>query len=117
MIEGLSGALFGALAGGLVSWLVTAWQLRQQRNDRVRDAQLDLVRRAVRHKDGSEIGTVLNEVPVVFSGDREALELYLKALPDADRVDMDRVVRLLEHLAKAVGLPVQSEHLTRGFRS
>lgn len=83
MIEGLFSVLFGAAAGGVASWLLTAWQLKRQRSDRVKDAQLDLVRRISRHKNGPELAAALNEVPVVFSGDEEALRLFLKAVPRA----------------------------------
>lgn len=118
MTESLLGTLLGALAGGIVSWWLTVWQLRRQRSDRLQDAQLDLLRRLVRHKDGNELAAALNEVPVVFSGDPTALALYLEALPLGDgRDETDGIIRLIVHLSSALALPVESAHLTRGFRT
>ncbi|MDR3359848.1 MAG: hypothetical protein LBO20_04215 [Bifidobacteriaceae bacterium] len=111
-------AAIGAVVGGVVAWLLTVWQLKRQRAERLADARLDLVRRIARHESGAGLANGLNEVPVVFADDPKALELYMAALsPKGQETEMELVVVLLEHLAAEVGLPVNREHLAGGFSS
>ncbi|RRD46501.1 hypothetical protein [Tessaracoccus sp. OH4464_COT-324] len=118
MIDALGSTLLGAVAGGAVSWFLTLWQMRRERSERVKDAQLDLVRRIVRNKSGgAELASALNEVPVVFSGDDRALSLYLAVIPECGgKANTELVIDLLVHLASSVGLRVDQEHLVKGFQ-
>lgn len=55
--------------------------MRRERSERVKDAQLDLVRRIARNKGGeTALVSTRNKVPVVFSGDDRALSLYLAVI-------------------------------------
>lgn len=79
---------------------------------------MDLLRRLVRYKNGPELAAALNEVPVVFSGDDRALNLYLDATSiEGGQIETERVIRLVVHLSFVLGLPVESDHLTRGFQA
>lgn len=114
-------ALIGALVGGALTVLGTIIQARlqakQEQHRAKLQAKLDLAREAIRYRlVQHRVIEPLNEIPIVFTDDPEAIRLY-RSLRDGPPEQRDGALAdLLLHLAKAVALPVHnSSDLVRGL--
>lgn len=105
-------ALVGAIVGGSLTVMGAVLQSRLLARLQVirarEQARVDLVREIVRHRmDALKRHEPLNEVPLLFGDDTEALRLYRSlagsGLSEAERTGVFR--DLIVHLAKLTGMP------------
>lgn len=125
-------AIAGAVVGGALtagaSYLQQIWNRKKDDEDRKKDVQMNLVREIMRYRGSGSIGLALNEVPLIFGHDAEAMQLSRKLTDllmqtnqtpqiasEADSTMGD----LLNHLGKLVGLSpeVRYSDLTKVFGS
>lgn len=114
------GAIVGAALAGCVSFLQQRWSRRHVQQDRIENDRKQLVREIMRYRfDVSKLALPLNEVPLIFGDDDEAMRLVrtLRAASSEQRTQF--LADLINHLAKKVGLPpkVTTSDIMRGFHT
>lgn len=112
-------SLLGAGFGGLISWLVTRWSVRNASKQRLAEGKFDLARRLIRDKSAGT-GTIeaLNEIPAFFGDDQEVMEAFADARPvGGKQADMTKVLELIALVGRRSGLPssLSVEDLAGGF--
>lgn len=113
----LVSAFMGALASLPVSLLVVHLQFRVEAKYRRRQAQFDLVCDLAKYKSGPRLAEALNQVPILFSEDPKALELWRAFRPEGNEPDFEAGAKMLQHLAAVVGLGsrIRQSDITAGF--
>lgn len=108
------GALVGALLAGVISWAQQQFSARIRQRERVEENRLVLVREIMRHRSSSELYLPLNELPLVFGDDAEAMNLHRQLLQRLRQRSMGQcsgeqcdsaMLDLINYLAQSVGLP------------
>src|SRR4051812_11392338 len=85
LLAGVIGAVVGAVIAGITGFLQQNRSRRQQTEDRIWDNRARLVRELVRYRlDPPALIGPLNEVPLVFGHNPDALRLYRLMLDAAD---------------------------------
>ena len=118
-------AIIASLVGVVVGWplsILTSWRDRHVRKKDERQRQrLSLVREVMRYRlDQPHLIGPLNELPLMFGDDSEALRLYREILNARD--DHERrtsaLTDLVNRLAVLVGLPgsVQISDIQHGMK-
>lgn len=114
LLAAIAGALIGGALTAGASYMQHRWSRKKDEEDRKKAAQMDVVRELMRHRGGGDIYSALNEVPLVFGHDKEALTLYRslfsllrQSASNLGVVDQanSTMADLLNHLGKLVGLP------------
>lgn len=116
-------ALVSALVGGGISvfssMFVLKWQGKRDTTERIADSRLAFVREVARNRmDYPQLVKILNEVPIVFGHDVEAVRLYRGVVDTSNDDERTRLVGdLVHHLAKTTGLSpgVQASDLLSGL--
>jgi len=120
VIAALAGAGVGAFLAFVSSYLLLRLQGKQAKLARVEASRTALVRELARQRmDQVELVKALNEVPVVFGHDAEALRIYRAILNDAsDPARATNIADLINHLARTSGFSstLQASDLGRGLR-
>lgn len=119
LIAALAGAVVGAILTGVLSYFQSRWS-RESQSQAERDRQrLALVREIMRYRlDQERLIGPLNEIPLVFGDDEDALRLYRETLSSNSSQDRTRSLSdLINRLATIVDLPpkVQFSDIQRGF--
>lgn len=118
LVAALAGAVVGAILTGVLSYFQSRW-LRKSQSRAERDRQrLALVREIMRYRlDQQRLIGPLNEIPLVFGDDEDALRLYREILSSASNDDRTRSLSdLINKRAKLVDLPpnVRVSDIQRG---
>ena len=116
----LIGAILGAILTGVISYFQFRWSSAAQSRAERDQQRLLLVREIMRHRLKEEllIGP-LNEIPLVFGEDHDALRLYREMLNAQGSDGRTRALTdLISRLAQLVELPsnVQHSDIQRGFQ-
>lgn len=120
LLAALVGAVVGAVLTGVLSYFQGRWS-RESQSRVERDRQrLALVREVMRYRlDQQRLIGPLNEIPLVFGDDEDALRLYRETLSSTGVEDRTRSLSdLINRLATLVDLPprVQPSDIQRGFQ-
>lgn len=119
VFSALVGAVVGAVLAGGVSFLQQWWTRKRDRQDRIDDQRMSLVREIMRYRlDQQAVVKPLNEVPLLFGDDEEAMRLCRATLSAPTSSHRSQLLAdLINHLAKSVGLApgVTQSDITNGF--
>lgn len=120
LIAALAGAVVGAALTGVLSFFQARWSSKvQSRVERDRQ-QLTLVREIMRYRlDPKNLVGPLNEIPLLFGDDTNALHLYRQILNAESEKERKRSLSdLINCLAGLVGLPstIQISDVERGIQ-
>lgn len=120
LVAALLGAAVGAILTGVFGYLQSCWARGSQALAERDRQRLILVREIVRYRlDQERVIGPLNEIPLVFGDDDDALRLYRATLDAANVEDRTRsLTDLINRLALIVGLlpGVQVSDIQRGFQ-
>lgn len=120
LLAALVGAVVGAILTGVLSYFQSRWS-RESQSRAERDRQrLALVREIMRYRlDQQRLIGPLNEIPLVFGDDEDALRLYRETLSSTSNDDRTHSLSdLINRLATLVDLPpnVEVSDIQRGFQ-
>lgn len=84
LVAGIVGAFVGAVITGAISFAQQEWSRDRHVQDRIREERMRLVRELMRNRldQGALIGP-LNEIPLLFGHNAEALRLYRAMLENS----------------------------------
>ena len=120
LVAALAGAVVGVILTGALGYLQSRWSRESQARAERDRQRLTLVREIMRHRLNQRalIGP-LNEIPLVFGDDDDALRLYRETLSSTSSDDRTRSLSdLINRLATLVDLPpnVRASDIQRGFQ-
>ncbi|WP_402374974.1 hypothetical protein [Isoptericola rhizosphaerae] len=120
-ISAVVGAVVGAAIAGVISFKQQRYSADRQAADQDKADRMSLVREVMRYRlDQEKLIGPLNEIPLVFGYDEDAIRLYRETLDaQTSKLRTDKLSDLINHLATLVDLPatVRPSDISRGFVS
>lgn len=116
---GVGGVVLGAIITVMASYFQQRWLNNHRDKERRQSLQYEVARDLMRNRlDQRNILMSLNEIPLLFGDDDEAMRLYRAVLQPNDEVSRTHnLAALIQHIAKCAGLSakVTSADVVTGF--